>query len=151
MRNFLVPVLAVLLLAGCQQAAPQAARVEGASVRLPAVTGNPGAGYFTLHGGPVEDRLMSVSSPLAIRSEMHDMKMGDHMMMSMSVIDGGVAIPAEGLVRFSSGGKHLMLFDISPKVTAGSKMPLVLSFASGAKLQADAEVVAAGGPFPSEL
>jgi periplasmic copper chaperone A len=151
MRNFLVPLVAVCLASACQQAVPGAARVEGATVRLPAVAGNPGAGYFTLHGGPVDDRLMSVSSPLAVRSEMHDMKMGDHMMMSMSVIDGGVALPAGGLVRFSSGSKHLMLFDISPKVAAGGKMPLVLAFASGAKLQTDAEVVAAGGPSPSEL
>ncbi len=143
MRSFVTLIAASALLAACQQSAPKAASVEKASVRLPAVAGNPGAAYFTLHGGPVDDRLMSISSPLAIKAEMHDMAMKGGM-MSMAAIDGGLDVPAGGTVSFASGDKHVMLFDISPKVTAGSKMPLVLGFASGAKLEIQANVVAAG-------
>jgi periplasmic copper chaperone A len=143
MRSFVTLFAASALLAACQQPAPKAASLEKASVRLPAVAGNPGAAYFTLHGGPVDDRLMTVSSPLAIRGEMHDMAMKGGM-MSMAAIEGGLDVPAGGTVSFTSGGKHVMLFDIAPKVTAGSKMPLVLGFASGAKLEAQADVVAAG-------
>lgn len=136
-------ILPVLALAACGQPAPKTASVEHALVQLPAVPGRPGAAYFTLTGGPVDDRLMAVTSPLAVKAEMHEMKMAGGM-MSMAAIEGGMPVPAGGKVEFSTGGNHVMLFDISPKVAVGGKMPLQLSFASGAKLEAEAEVVAAG-------
>ena len=132
-----------LLLAACGSE-PKAMYVDQAEVRLPAVKGNPGAAYFALHGGAVDERLMSVSSPLSVRAEMHDMVM-DGQMMKMERIDGGLAVPANGLVEFKSGGKHVMLFDISPRVSPGEKLPLTLSFASGTTLSTEAIAVAAGG------
>ena len=138
-------VLALYLfaLAACNRE-PKAMYVAEAEVRLPAVKGNPGAAYFTLHGGAVDERLMSVSSPLAVRAEMHDMTM-DGDVMKMDAIDGGLAVPANATVEFKSGGKHVMLFDISPKVEPGDTLPLTLSFASGTTLSTEARAVAAGG------
>jgi periplasmic copper chaperone A len=147
MRQFIAFFTAAALLAACQQA-PRAARIDTALVRLPAVPGNPGAGYFTLTGGPAADRLMSVSSPLAIRAEMHTMEMKGGT-MAMTALDAGLDVPAAAAITFESGGKHVMLFDISPKVTAGATMPLELHFASGATLKADARVIAAGDDAPS--
>jgi periplasmic copper chaperone A len=148
MRHFPALML-ILTLAACQQAAPKATSVESAMVRLPAVKGNPGAAYFTLKGGPVDDRLMAVSSPLAVRAEMHAMAMNGGQ-MNMAPIDGGLAVPAKGRIAFETGGKHVMLFDLSPKVSAGSKMPLTLSFASGATLDVQADVVAPGEEAPHD-
>jgi len=118
--------------------------VDQAEVRLPAVKGRPGAAYFSLHGGAVDERLMSVSSPLAVRAEMHDMVMAGNV-MKMDAIEGGLAVRASDTVAFASGGKHVMLFDISPKVSPGDKLPLTLTFASGTVLSTEAPVVAAGG------
>jgi periplasmic copper chaperone A len=146
MRLALVLTALALPLAACQPA-PKALTVDDAHVRLPAVSGNPGAGYFTVKGGPSDDRLMSVASPLAIRSEMHDMVMRGGA-MAMVPIEAGVAVGKGAELRFESGGKHVMLFDISPKVTAGGKMPLELRFASGAVVKADAAVIAAGDDAP---
>ena len=140
----------LLALAGCQQAAPKAASVDHAWVRLPAVAGRPGAAYFTVHGGAVEDRLMAVASPQAVRAEMHDMTMAAGM-MKMTPIDAGLAVPAKGDVTFDSGGKHVMLFDISPKVLPGGKMTLTFTMASGQKLEAEAAVIAAGDEEPKDL
>jgi len=140
----------LLALAGCQQAAPKAASVDHAWVRLPAVAGRPGAAYFTVHGGAVEDRLMAVASPQAVRAEMHDMTMAAGM-MKMTPIDAGLAVPAKGDVTFDSGGKHVMLFDISPKVFPGGKMTLTFTMASGQKLEAEAAVIAAGDEEPKDL
>lgn len=149
MRHFaILPVL--LALAGCQQAAPKAASVDNAWVRLPAVTGRPGAAYFTIHGGAVEDRLMAVASPQAIRAEMHDMSM-EGGIMKMAPIDGGLSVPAKGEVAFTSGGKHVMLFDISPQALPGGKMTLTFTMASGQKLETEAAVVAAGDEEPKAL
>lgn len=135
--------LPLFALAACGQPAPRSAKVEHAVVQLPAVPGRPGAAYFTLDGGPVDDRLMAVTSPLAVKAEMHEMKMAGGM-MGMAAIEGGLPVPAGGTVEFATGGNHVMLFDISPRVAAGGKMPLQFSFASGAKLEAEADVVAAG-------
>jgi periplasmic copper chaperone A len=146
MRSFF-SILSVLFLAtGCQQA-PKAAHIDHAWVRLPAVSGSPGAAYFTLHGGPADDRLMTVSSPLAVRAEMHDMSMSGGM-ASMAAMEAGVELPKGGAVTFAPGGKHVMLFDIAPKAVAGRKLPLTLSFASGATLSAEADIVAAGDEAP---
>ena len=148
MRRYFV-VIPLVMLSACQQAAPKAASVEHAWVRLPAVEGRPGAAYFTLHGGPVDDRLMSVSSPQSIKSEMHDMSMAGGI-MKMAPIDAGLVVPAQGNVTFESSGKHVMLFDISPKIAPGGKMTLTFAMASGEKLEAQADVVAAGGEEPSQ-
>jgi periplasmic copper chaperone A len=143
MRAALLPVLAFAILVGCDQA-PETIFVTDASVRLPAASGRPGAAYFTLNGGPTEDRLLSVSTPLAVRAEMHDMTMAGGV-MRMAPLEGGVALPAGGKVVFESGGKHVMLYDISPKAQAGATMPIQFRFASGAILDAEAKIVAAGG------
>lgn len=142
MRRFAL-ILPIFALAACGQPAPNAASVEHALVQLPAVPGRPGAAYFTLNGGPVDDRLMAVTSPQAVKAEMHEMKMTDGV-MSMAAIEAGLPVPAGAKIEFATGGNHVMLFDISPKVAVGGKMPLQLSFASGAKIDAEAEVIAAG-------
>jgi periplasmic copper chaperone A len=146
MRAVFATLFALLLVGGCAPA-PKAAHVDAAWVRLPAVSGNPGAAYFTLVGGPVADRLMAVSSPLAVRAEMHDMSMKGGM-MSMAPLDAGIEVAAGGKVTFAPGGKHVMLFDVSPKAVAGGRLPLTLSFASGATINAEADIVAAGGEAP---
>jgi copper(I)-binding protein len=129
-------MMPIVMLSACQQAAPKSASIEHAWVRLPAV-----------EGGPVDDRLMSVSSPQAIKSEMHDMSMAGGI-MKMAPINGGLAVPAKGKVTFESSGKHVMLFDVSPKVVSGGKMALTFAMASGQTLEADADVVTAGGDEP---
>ena len=144
----LASIVPLVVLAACQQTASKGAEVDHAWVRLPAVVGRPGAGYFMLHAGPVDDRLMSVSSPQAIRAEMHDMSMKDGI-MKMAAIDGGLAVPARGTVTFDSGGKHVMLFDISPNVKPGGTMTLRFSMVSGGMLEAQAKVIAAGDEEPN--
>lgn len=140
------PLLALALTA-CGGASHDKLNAEQAFVRLSAVSGNPSAAYFSLNGGPVADRLLSVSSPMAIRAELHDTRM-EGGMMKMTPLADGLDVPAKSEIAFASGGKHVMLYDVSPKVVVGGKMPLVLSFASGAKIETQAEVIAAGADAP---
>lgn len=141
MRTLIMATLLISAVSACAQQKPQS--VENATVRLSAVPGNPAAAYFTLNAGPVDDRLMSVSTPLAIRAEMHDMQVAGGM-MKMTPLSDGVALKAGSVLTFATGGKHVMLFDVSPKAKPGGKMPLTLSFASGATLETQADVKAAG-------
>lgn len=138
-RSVVSGIFAAAVLAGCQQAELGA---DDAWVRLPAVSGRPGAAYFTVQGGAQATSLVAVSSPAAIRAEIHEMKQEDSMMTMAPVKD--VAIPAGAKVEFKSGGKHVMLYDLSPSVRAGGTIPLRLSFADGKTIEVNAAVRAAG-------
>ena len=46
-------------------------------------------------------------------------------------------------LRFAPGGRHLMLFDLDPRVRAGGRLRMVLNFERGAPRALDAEVVPA--------
>ncbi len=139
MRSFVVAVMAAVTLAGCEQAQ---LGVDDAWVRLPAVSSRPGAAYFTVKGGADATSLLGVSSPAAVRTELHEMKHEGGMMTMTPLKD--VAIPAGSTVKFEPGGKHVMLFDISPEVRAGGKIPLRLAFANGKTIEIEAELRAPG-------
>ena len=139
MRAVFGVVLAGAMLAGCQQAE---LGVDDAWVRLPAVQGRPGAAYFTVNGGAQATSLVAVSSPAAIRTEIHEMKEQGGMMTMAPVKD--VAVVAGARVEFKPGGKHVMLYDISPDVRPGTTIPLRLSFADGKTVEVNAAVRAAG-------
>ncbi|WP_439538642.1 copper chaperone PCu(A)C [Sphingomonas sp.] len=139
MRSFVVAVMAAVTLAGCEQAQ---LGVEDAWVRLPAVSSRPGAAYFTVKGGSEATSLLGVSSPAAVRTELHEMK-HENGMMTMSPLKD-VAIPAGATVKFEPGGKHIMLYDLSPELRAGGKIPLRLAFANGKTVEIEAELRAPG-------
>lgn len=120
-----------------QQASPRAApKVSGAWVRLPAAAGRPAAGYFEIQGGP-GDALVGVSSPAAGRVEMHSMT-SDGGVMRMRA-ENRLELDGAGRLVLAPGGNHLMLFDLDPAVRAGGRVPLTLSFASGASVTVNAE------------
>lgn len=145
MHRFFWIATASLAISACQNA-PQQQQVDGAWVRLAAVKGNPAAAYFALKGGSTPDRLMGVASPLAVRAELHESK-SEKGVMRMIPLKAGLDLPARTDVTFAPGGKHVMLFDVSPRVTIGRKMPLSLSFASGLVLSVEADVM---GPDADE-
>lgn len=134
----------VVLLASCSQ--PTEIRVENGYVRLPAVAGRPGVAYFTLHGGTEDTRLLSVTAPSVIKSELHE-SMTSGQMSSMAPI-ANVPLPAKAELTFAPGGKHVMLFDINRSVKPGDTMPLIFTFSNNLKIQYDAPVIAAGAPAP---
>ena len=144
--GFATLAAATLLLAGCS-VQPGELKVVDMVVRLNANPKAPSVAYFTIKGGPTDDRLMSVISPVVIRTELHEsMKTGG--MMSMKPLDGGVAIAAKGEVKFEPGGKHVMLFNLNPVVKPRTTMAMIFTFASGTQLQAQVPVRAAGDPLP---
>lgn len=146
--------LATLGLAACgsqqQQPAarPNAGPAEGISVSdgrlvLPAVPGNPGAVYFTVHndtdgqatleGAEVEGAKMAMLH----QSTMVD---GHSEMKSMQQVD----VPAGGELVFSPGGRHVMAMDLSDDLKPGGTTDVTLSFADGEKATFPAEILAAG-------
>ena len=136
-----LPVLAALMLTSC--APDPVLRVNEAYVRLAATPKNPAAGYFTIVGGPKADRLLDVSSPVVIRTEIHE-SMASGNMMSMKPIESGVEVPAGGVVEFKPGGKHVMMFNVNPGILPPRTLPMNFTFASGERITVDAKVLRAG-------
>ena len=132
--------LAALAVAGCSK--PQQLSVDHAWVRLPAVRAQPGAAYFTVHGGKTDATLIDVSADVAIRSEMHaDMAGGMKRVAS-------VPVPAASTVTFAPGGRHVMLWDVNPSIKPGGTITLTFTFGDGERVLEDAAVVDAGAPAP---
>lgn len=142
MRTSLVLIPILMTLAACSTE-PQAP-VTDAKVRLPAVSGRPGAAYFTLHGGGKGRTLVSVSSSQAGRAEMHDMSMSGGM-MRMAPITSGLPVPKGEQVRFEPGGKHVMLFSMQSGLKPGDRISLSFTFADGETARVEAPAEAAGG------
>jgi len=141
----LVTCLALpLALAACNK--PKVITISNAWVRLSAVQKNPAAGYFTIHGGGKDATLVNVWSAVAIRTELHE-SMSSGGMSSMKPI-AGVAIPAGQTVTFAPGGKHVMLFDMNPSITPGTRVPLLFVFADGQRIETSARGIGAGDPAP---
>lgn len=141
----LLPIAAIALtLAGCQQ--PKEIYADKGWVRLSAVKDHPAVAYFTLHGGPADATLVSVTSPAVIKTELHE-SMTSGSTASMAPVRT-VTLPAGGKVDFAPGGKHVMLYDVNPSIKVGDTLPLVFTFSDNLRIQIDAPVIAAGAPAP---
>ena len=134
--------VAAMALASCSP--PKELSVDGAWVRLGAVTGRPAAAYFTVHGGPTPTTLISATTDVAIRSEMHETmdKGGMSTMTPLARVD----IPANTDVAFAPGGRHVMLFDMNSGIKPADRVTLTFAFADGTRIINNATVVAAGTP-----
>ena len=98
-------------------------KVTDARLVLPAVKGNPAAAYFTLAGrGKIAPVLTSVKIDGAGKTMIHETVGG-----TMNMLDK-VSVPAGGSVAFAPGGKHVMVFGLSPKLSAGTSTRLTLTF-----------------------
>ncbi len=145
MRLPIVGLMALAMLGGC--GAKPSAAVDGAWVRLPAVAGRPGAAYFTLKAGATPLTLLSLKTPAAVRTELHESMAGHSGMMTMTPLPQ-VDVPADGTVAFAPGGKHAMLFDIDPALKAGGTTRVTLAFADGTTIEAPATIRGAGDAAP---
>ena len=132
--------VAAMALASCSQ--PKELSVDGAYIRLGAVTGRPAAAYFTVHGGPTPATLISVTTDVAIKAEMHE-TMAKNGVTSMAPFTR-LEIPANTDVAFAPGGRHVMLFNMNPGIKPGAQAMLTCAFADGTRLLGNANVVAAG-------
>ncbi|RXD04044.1 copper chaperone PCu(A)C [Sphingomonas sp. UV9] len=134
--------VAAMALASCSQ--PKELSVDGAYIRLGAVTGRPAAAYFTVHGGPTPATLISVTTDVAIKAEMHETMAKDGV-TSMAPLTR-IEIPAKTDVAFAPGGRHVMLFNMNPGIKPGARAMLTFAFSDGTRILYNANVVAAGTP-----
>ncbi|OQW71402.1 MAG: hypothetical protein BVN33_15805 [Proteobacteria bacterium ST_bin13] len=144
MRLTISLAIAACVLAACSQ--PAELFVDKGYVRLPAVKGNPGVAYFTVHGGDADTKLLSVTAPSVIKTELHESMMSGSMASMAPVAD--LPVPAKAKLTFAPGGKHVMLFNINGAVKPGGAMKLIFTFSNNLRIEYDAPVIAAGDAAP---
>lgn len=78
------------------------------------------------------NRLVSASSPVAERVELHTMTM-DNDVMRMREMEDGIELPGEAQVDLAPGGLHIMFINLSGPFVEGEDIPVTLMFEGGEK------------------
>jgi len=101
------------------------------------------AGYLTMtNTGKTGDRLLSVSSPIAKRVEIHESTIVDGV-ARMRPVDA-VPVAPGSTVTLKPGGLHLMLMQPRARFSSGDKVPVVLAFEKAGQVATSLVVQPAG-------
>ena len=141
----LVAFAAGLVLATAALAQTNQLEVTSAWARATPAKAENGVAYLTIRS-PTPDRLVSVSSPVAKKAELHTMSM-EGMVMKMRPL-AGLDIAAGQPVTLKPGGEHIMLLGLSEPLREGQSFPLTLTFekAGMREVTVAVEKPGAGGP-----
>jgi copper(I)-binding protein len=133
-------VLALALAASSWLAAAESEiRIENAWVREAPPTAAMLAAYMTLSNAGQQDRvLMEVQSPAFSHVMLHKSQVIDGVARMIHLDE--IVIPAGGSVQLEPGGLHLMMPAPASRLTAGDRVPFVLLFADGDRIEVQAEV-----------
>ena len=108
-------------------------------------------GYLTIENrGTAPDRLLSGSTGLAKKLEIHEMAVNDGVMTMRPVVDGLIIAPGSNL-KFAPGAYHLMFVDLNAPLRQGEQVPVTLTFerAGAIKAMFDVQAVGAQAPLPA--
>lgn len=108
-----------------------------------------GGGYFTItNKGAVADRLLSASSPVAARVEIHAITVvGDGLRMRER--EAGLALPPGTTLTLKPRGYHLLLKGLKAPLEPGSRASVTLAFENAGKMEIEL-VVEAPGPIGTQ-
>jgi hypothetical protein len=148
MSNKILAFAASLVVASAALAQPTQLEVDHAWARATPGKADNGAAYVTITS-PTADRLVSASTPVAKKAELHTMSM-QGMVMKMRPISG-VDIPAGQPVSLKPGGEHIMLMGLNEQLREGRSFPLTLDFekAGPRTVTVTVEKAGANGPAPA--
>jgi periplasmic copper chaperone A len=102
------------------------------------------AGYLTIKNtGTEPDRLVSGSSPVAARFEIHQMSM-DKGVMKMRPVPEGVEVKPGETVELKPSSFHIMMMDLKQPIVRGKPFKASLTFEKAGPVEVEFEVVAPG-------
>ncbi|MUZ65605.1 copper chaperone PCu(A)C [Agrobacterium vitis] len=110
------------------------------------IPGQPvGGGFVTItNTGSVEDKLIAISSPRAMRVELHEMVM-QGTIMKMRKVPDGFAIAPGATLKMEPGGYHLMFMGVQMPFKAAQIVPVTLTFEKAGTLELAMPVVTIRG------
>ncbi|WP_027550653.1 copper chaperone PCu(A)C [Bradyrhizobium sp. Cp5.3] len=107
-------------------------------------------GYLTIENkGTAPDRLVSVSTEIAGKADVHEMAM-DNGVMKMRALDKGLAIDPGKTMKLAPGGFHLMLQELKGPLKQGDKVPVTLEFEKAGKVAISLDVQGVGAQAPGD-
>jgi len=138
-----------LVIASTALAQPAQLEVNNAWARATAGKADTGVAYVAIQS-PTADRLVSLSTPVAKKAELHTMSM-QGMVMKMRPLSG-LDIPAGQPVTLKPGGDHIMLMGLNQALRPGETFPLTLDFekAGSRTVIVTVEKAGATGPGPAQ-
>lgn len=100
----------------------------------PTVEGQQGGGGFMtlMNHGKSDDKLISATSPLAARVELHTMSMEGEVMRMRQV--PSIELKAGQSLELKPGGMHVMFMDLKQPLVTGTKAPVTLQFEKAGKV-----------------
>ena len=102
------------------------------------------AGYMTIkNSGSTPDRLISGSSDVAPKFEVHEMKM-EGGVAKMRPVKGGLEIKPGETVELKPGSFHVMFVGVKKPLSAGEQFKATLVFEKAGSVNVDYEVRAMG-------
>ena len=107
------------------------------------------AGYLTIRNtGDAPDRLVSGSTPVAGKFEVHEMSM-DNGVMKMRPVTGGVEIKPGETVELKPQSFHIMMTGLKQPIEKGTSFKGTLVFEKAGPVEVDFSVEAIGAMAPS--
>jgi copper(I)-binding protein len=153
MRLTAVPLIIAFALLGPASAGAQAMHGAMSPIHVGqpwarASAGQTGAAYMTLKNeGPADDKLVSASSPVATKTELHSMTMEGDVMKMRPVED--IPVKSHGSAELKPGGLHIMLMGLKAPLKQGDKIVLTLKFEKAGEMTVEVPVQAAGAGAPA--
>ena len=106
-----------------------------------------GVAYMEIRNtGALPDRLLSATTPVAARVELHLTSHEGEVMKMRQV--SGFAVRAGSRLELRPGAGHLMLVDLSRPLKKGERFPLTLRFERAGEIQVELEVQEMGSRHP---
>lgn len=97
-------------------------------------------GYVVIrNAGPEPDRLVSVTSEISGRAEIHEMAVKDGVMTMRQLADG-LVVPAKGETALKPGSYHLMFLDLKRPLKQGETFAGTLTFEKAGAVDVTFEV-----------
>lgn len=123
-----IAALVVAMACSAPASAHDGVHIDGAYARfLPGAKS--GAVFMVIENhSTAEERLISVTTDVAEKAELHTSKIGADGMAQMPLIDGGIALRGGESHVLERGGDHLMIMGLTRKVVSGDVITLTLTF-----------------------
>lgn len=111
----------------------------------PPVGAKVAAGFLKISNeGKEDDRLVSVTTEIAGKAQIHGMEI-DNGVMSMFEIEGGLAIPAGQSVELKSKSTHVMFIELKERPLEGARFKATLTFEKAGVVAVEFQVEPMGG------
>jgi len=136
--------LIVLLVAASTAALPHSTEKGDLQIRHPWARATPpgakvAAGYFEIrNNGKQPDRLVSASTPVAKRVEMHVTERAGEVAKMRQL--AAFEVPARERLTLEPNGAHLMLVDVVQPLKKGERFPMTLRFERAGEVEVQFEV-----------